>query len=44
MTVEVSMTDAPAFIAALIPTGVTFEAKQGVRNPEYMFITFTGGY
>lgn len=44
MTVEINITEAPAFIAGLVREGVTFEAKQGELYPEKMFITLTGGY
>lgn len=40
-TVRISLKQAPAFLAALIPHGVTFEARQ---DGDDVVVTFTGGY
>ena len=44
MTLEIDISDAGKVIAQLVKEGLTFEAKQGERYTDRIFITLTGGY
>ena len=44
MKVEITMSEAPAFIAGLVREGVTFEARQCDKEPEMLVVVFLGGF